>query len=120
MPVHIMAKPVQTAAVTVDVWVSAAETIAAPVRGIFSRDDDHVCRFRRMNSLQTDHVSHATVMSAVLPQGRRHKDAHRYLQPVADIVDNHVVGSVFATMTARRYATIHDLSQSAVRRRHLQ
>jgi hypothetical protein len=73
-----------------------------------------------MNSLQTDHVSHATVMSAVLRQGRRHKDAHRYLQPVADIVDDHVVGSVFATMTARRYATIHALSQSAVRRRHLQ
>jgi hypothetical protein len=42
MPVHIMAKPVQTPAVTVDVWFSAAETIAAPVRGIFSRDDDHV------------------------------------------------------------------------------
>ena len=69
MPVHIMAKPVQTAAVTVDAWFSAAETIAAPVRGIFSLDDDHVSRFRRMNSLQTDHVSHATVMSAVRLRG---------------------------------------------------
>jgi hypothetical protein len=78
MPVHIMAKPVQTAAVTVDAWFSAAETIAAPVRGIFSLNDDHVSRFRRMNGSQTDHVSHATVMNAVPAQGWRRKDAHRY------------------------------------------
>jgi hypothetical protein len=88
MPVHIMAKPVQTAAVTVDAWFSAAETIAAPVRGIFSLNDDHVSRFRRMNGSQTDHVSHATVMSAVPAQGWRRKDAHRYLWPVAGIVDD--------------------------------
>jgi hypothetical protein len=88
MPVHIMAKPVQTAAVTVDAWFSAAETIAAPVRGILSLDDDRVSRFRRMNSLQTDHVSHATLMSAVPAQEWRRKDAHRYLRPVADIVDD--------------------------------
>jgi hypothetical protein len=54
-----------------------------------------------MNSLQTEHVSHATVMSAA-----------QRCAPVftagADIVDDHTVGSVSATMTARLYATIHE------------
>jgi len=70
--------------------------------------------------LQTDHDSHATLMSAVPAQEWRRKDAHRYLRPATGIVDDRPSETFFATMTARLYATIHQLSQSAVRRRHLQ